>query len=116
MSRADKLNFINNVPDNWKIMFDLYDWLRWSNTAGRIDRAEYNHFMQVCENELYRIQIKPDSIPNKTNDDNFQSRWDLIKSNFDDVEQMKNLLDHNSYRIGFYENKIHVRFKNDTPK
>jgi len=113
MSKLQKLKFINNVSSGWKVMFELYDWINWSNENDHEVYGSYWYFMQLCDDELTRLGLTRDFVPKMTNNENFLSRWFHITGKFKNVEDMRKLLDHDSYRIIYLRKKISVRFKDN---
>lgn len=111
MSKLEKLKFINNVSIGWKVMFELYDWIRWSNENDYDSYAEYSEFMKLCENKLLKLGLDKNSIPRYTNESNWVSRWFKLERRFKNIRDMKKLIDHDDYKINLIRGKIQLRVK-----
>ena len=111
MSKLQKLKYINNVSKGWKLMFELYDWVRWTNENNYDSYADYNHFMKFCEDEILRLGLRNETIPRFTKQENWVSRYFYLSRRFKNIRDMQKLLDHDTFKIDYIRNKIHVRFK-----
>ncbi len=114
MNKIQKLRYIKNCDDRWKVLFKFYDYLKFiiHHEASQETYMKYWSFVIFCNSALY--DFKMSEVRNFTNAENHIEVFEDIKKQFENIEVCTKIAWADDFEISFNDQgKIRILLPRD---